>query len=105
MPRRLNPDVVMSETVADGQVQDANGNADVISEAAPSFDLLRERGREYLDLNQQIKDLGAQTAVLRKSLKNIEKALFNGMLLSGLEELEIEGVKISRIRKLQTKEE
>ena len=69
--------------------------------SAVSLDVLRLKAREWLDLTAQIKELGAQTALLRKSLKEVEKSLYNGMALSHVEEVEIDGQKISRIKKLK----
>lgn len=67
----------------------------------PSEEVLRARAREWLDYTQQIKELGAQVAVLRKNLKSVEKALINGMILLDREELDIDGAKITRTKKLQ----
>lgn len=79
------------------------GDSEMGSEAgsAVSLDVLRLKAREWLDLTAQIKELGAQTALLRKSLKEVEKSLYNGMALSHVEEVEIDGQKISRIKKLK----
>ena len=71
----------------------------------PSDDVLRARAREWLDYTQQIKELGAQVAVLRKNLKSVEKALINGMIQLEREEVEIDGAKITRTKKLQLTDE
>jgi hypothetical protein len=67
--------------------------------------VLRARAREWLDYTQQIKELGAQVAVLRKNLKSVEKALINGMIQLEREEVEIDGAKITRTKKLQLTDE
>jgi hypothetical protein len=72
---------------------------------SPSPEMLNVRAREYLELTQQLKEVGAQAGVLRKSLKGVEKSLLNGMLVSGMEELDVDGVKILRTRKLQMKDD
>ncbi len=105
MPRRLNP-----STVEEGEIFLDGGGAPAAADAAaaeevPTSEVLLARAREYFDLNAQIKDLGAQVSVLRKSLKGVEKALLNGMLLNNMEEVDVDGLKIYRARKLLTKED
>ena len=97
MPRRPAPRVEDSQS--GGEVNDS----ELMSEAGTvvSLDVLRLKAREWLDLTAQIKELGAQTALLRKSLKEVEKSLYSGMALSHVEEVEIDGQKISRIKKLK----
>ncbi len=80
-------------------------DSSIVGGPPPSQEVLRARAREFLDLSQQIKELGAQVAVLRKSLKSVEKSLYNGMQLTNLEDVEIDGVKILRTKKLQISEE
>lgn len=97
MPRRAAPRVEDSQS--GGEVNES----ELMSEAGTvvSLDVLRLKAREWLDLTAQIKELGAQTALLRKSLKEVEKSLYSGMALSHVEEVEIDGQKISRIKKLK----
>lgn len=115
MPRRSNPlaaaaapsSVAAHDTDEDG---DVDIDVDVSSAVAGggnegSVEVLRARAREFLDLNRQIKEAGAQVAVLRKNLKAVEKSLMNCMLLNGKEELELDGAKIVRTKKLELKDE
>lgn len=104
MPRRSNAAASVASHVDSDN--DDGGDTEMISSAAPSGpppsdEVLRARAREWLDYSQQIKELGAQVAVLRKNLKSVEKALINGMILLDREELEVDGAKISRTKKLQ----
>lgn len=97
MPRRAAARVEAEDSnsggIADSDISEAGSTV--------SLDVLRLKAREWLDLTAQIKELGAQTALLRKSLKDVEKSLYNGMALSHVEEVEIDGQKISRIKKLK----
>jgi hypothetical protein len=109
MPRRSNaaraPDLDV-DIDDDGVDSTMTADSSVVSGGPPpSQEVLRARAREFLDLNQQIKELGAQVAVLRKSLKSVEKSLYNGMQLTNLEELELDGLKILRTKKLQISDE
>lgn len=120
MPRRSNPLAAAAApparaTESDGDDGDIdidvssaiNGGAEssVSLGGGGGDEVLRARAREFLDLNRQIKEAGAQVAVLRKNLKAVEKSLMNCMLLSGKEELELDGAKIVRTKKLELKDE
>lgn len=115
MPRRANPLAAAAAPVARApESDDDNGDIDVdvssavgiaVDGVGASDDVLKARAREFLDLNRQIKEAGAQVAVLRKNLKAVEKSLMNCMLLSGKEELELDGAKIVRTKKLELKDE
>ncbi len=122
MPRRSNPLAAAAAPPAravesdgdDGDIDiDVSSAIGVSSGGAESSvslggggdEVLRARAREFLDLNRQIKEAGAQVAVLRKNLKAVEKSLMNCMLLSGKEELELDGAKIVRTKKLELKDE
>lgn len=120
MPRRANPLAAASAAPARAvESDDDHGDIDVDTsvtsaltsivgggdEGGSSDEVLRARAREFLDLNRQIKEAGAQVAVLRKNLKAVEKSLMNCMLLSGKEELELDGAKIVRTKKLELKDE
>lgn len=83
----------------------ASGAGAAPTGAAPTDDVLRARAREWLDYTQQIKELGAQVAVLRKNLKSVEKSLFGGMLQLDKEVIELDGAKITRSKKLQLTDE
>jgi len=58
---------------------------------------------KYVQLNNQIKENGAAVAALRKELKTTEKGLLAMMHAAQprLEEVVANGVKISRVNKLQ----
>ena len=74
--------------------------------AVPETDeVLAERCAEYVELNRQIKELGARITLLRKNQKGLEKNLLAIMQTIKLEEIVVDGVKISRIKKLQIVEE
>lgn len=111
MPRRANSAAAAAAAAHHDSDNDDAMDSDVgASSVAPSGppptdDVLRARAREYLDYTQQIKELGAQVAVLRKNLKGVEKALINGMIQLDREELEIDGAKIIRTKKLQLTDE
>ncbi len=83
----------------------ATGTHLEVEDTPPSSDVLNCRAQEYFNVTQQIKDLGAQVTVLRKKLKDVEKSLLSGMVLNNLEEIEINGVKISRTRRLIMKDD
>ena len=118
MPRRSNPLAAAAAAPSVSNTVDSDGDADIdvdvsssiggggsSSGAEGSEEVLRARAREFLDLNRQIKEAGAQVAVLRKNLKAVEKSLMNCMLLNGKEELELDGAKIVRTKKLELKDE
>jgi hypothetical protein len=58
-----------------------------------------------VELNRQIKELGARITLLRKNQKGLEKNLLAIMQTIKLEEIVVDGVKISRIKKLQIVDE
>jgi len=64
-------------------------------------EVLVERAEEYLQIKRELADLNSQSTLLRKGLKAAEKALVNGMLVIGLEELEVGGVRLARQRGLK----
>lgn len=66
-----------------------------------AHEVIVERANEYLQIKKELGEINAQVALLRKGLKNAEKSLVNGMLVSGLEELEVEGIRLSRLRGLK----
>ena len=101
MPRRQAVAQVHAED-EEGEIQE-DGEMAVDSER-PTQEGLRLRAQEYLDMTEQIKDLSGQTNLLRKALKATEKNLFSAMVLLNVEDLEINGTKISRVKKLQTSE-
>lgn len=95
--RTSNPDYDDDDVATDTQME--------VDNTPPSSDVLNYRAQEYFNVTQQIKDLGAQTTVLRKKLKDVEKSLLSSMVLNNLEEIEFNGVKISRTRKLIMKDD
>jgi hypothetical protein len=109
MPRRANSAAAAAAAQVDSDNDNDGGDTEMTGSSfsgapsgpAPSEEVLRARAREWLDYTQQIKELGAQVAVLRKNLKGVEKALLNGMILLDREELEVDGVKLGRTKKLQ----
>lgn len=107
MPRRSNAAAAAAHIDTDNDENDTEMMSASVAPSGPppSEEVLRARGREWLDYTQQIKELGAQVAVLRKNLKSVEKALLNGMILLDREQLEIDGVKIARTKKLQLTDE
>jgi hypothetical protein len=64
-------------------------------------DVLLERARQFIQLNAEIHELSAQTKAVRKSLKAVEEALLQGMVVSKTERLECDGQTIHRSKKLQ----
>ena len=89
------------------QIAEEDGSEDAemgTTEQQPTREALGMRASEYLELNEQIKSLASQTAILRKALKTSEKNLFTTMSLLGVEDFEANGVKISRVKKLQLTE-
>jgi predicted nucleic acid-binding Zn ribbon protein len=86
--------------------QEATEDDEVVAGAVPETDeVLAERCAEYVELNRQIKELGARITLLRKNQKGLEKNLLAIMQTIKLEEIVVDGVKISRIKKLQIVDE
>jgi hypothetical protein len=67
----------------------------------PTSEVLLERAREFIQLNREITEINAQLKLVRKSLKGIEQSLINGMVLTKTEQVECEGVVISRSKTLK----
>ncbi|MCH9717069.1 MAG: hypothetical protein K0U52_08300 [Gammaproteobacteria bacterium] len=64
-------------------------------------DVIAQRSEEYLHLKAELAAVSNQVSALRKSFKASEKALVNAMVVNGMEELEVCGVRISRKRELK----
>ena len=68
-------------------------------------EVLAERCGAYVELNRKIKELASQMTALRKTLKTQEKDLLLIMQTIKLEEIDVDGVKITRIKRLQITDE
>lgn len=67
----------------------------------PCNPILHQRASEFLEIQRQIKTLGAQVAALRKQSKVVEQALVASFISSGVEEIQIEGILITRDKKIK----
>jgi len=74
----------------DGSTVTAEGRAELTAQCS-----------KYVQTHRSIKDLAAQVGVLRKTLKEQEKNLLAVMQNVKLEEVVVDGSKITRSRKLQ----
>lgn len=83
---------------AEAEGGDASGSGSAA--AAPDNEVLADRCAAYVDLNRQIKDLASKITALRKTLKTQEKDLLEIMQNIKLEEINVDGVKITRIKRL-----
>ncbi len=63
-----------------------------------------ERANEFLTLKKELLEINEQTSALRKSVKAAEKSLVAEMAFNKIEELEVDGVKLTRARGLKTGE-
>lgn len=82
----------------DGDVDNSNVRKRVALQHDESF---VTKCAEYVELNAEIKETGARVTAMRKNLKTLEKALLEIMHATKLEDIVVDGVKISRIKKLQ----
>ena len=57
---------------------------------------ITEIGREWLDNQARIKELRAEAAEIGKDNKNLEAKIFNSMVQEGIEDVDVDGVKITR---------
>lgn len=86
---------------AEAEGGDASGSGSAAAAAAaPDNEVLADRCAAYVDLNRQIKDLASKITALRKTLKTQEKDLLEIMQNIKLEEIDVDGVKITRIKRL-----
>lgn len=67
-----------------------------------SHALMVEHAQEYLNLKKELDEVNSQTTALRKGVKTAEKALVAEMAANKIEELEIEGMRLTRARGLKT---
>jgi hypothetical protein len=104
MVRRKQLEV--SREDADGMMDEEGGHIDVDElHNVPTSEVLLERAREFINLNRDINELNSQLKLVRKSVKAAEQSLFNGMLLTKTEDLEVDGVKIFRTKNLKMSSE
>lgn len=92
----------------DGSSEESNAADDAPAAAAAApldNEVLAERCAAYVELSRKIKDLAAQITALRKTLKTQEKDLLLIMQTVKLEEINVDGVKITRIKRLQVTDE
>lgn len=82
----------------EGDEENGNGRKRVALQHDEAF---VSKCAEYVELNAEIKETGARVTVMRKNLKTLEKALLEIMHATKLEDIVVDGVKISRIKKLQ----
>jgi len=64
-------------------------------------ELLVEHAQDYLALKKELSEVNAQTTNLRKAVKASEKSLVAEMATNKIEELEVDGVRLTRARGLK----
>lgn len=103
MPRRKQLEVTREDPDG-GSMDDGEVNVDELH-SVPTSEVLVERAREFIHLNRDINELNSQLKLIRKSVKAAEQSLFNGMLLTKTEQLEVDGVTIYRTKNLKMSSE
>lgn len=107
MPRRKQIEVTREDPdnmMGDDGDDDGRIHVDELH-SVPTSEVLIERAREFINLNRDINELNSQLKLIRKTVKAAEQSLFNGMLLSKTEQLEVDGVTIYRTKSLKISSE
>ena len=107
MPRRKQLEVTREDPDGNGMDDGEDGQNVNIDDLhnVPTSEVLMERAREFIHLNRDINELNSQLKLIRKSVKAAEQSLFNGMLLTKTEQVEVDGVTIYRTKNLKMSSE
>ena len=93
-----------SQDVEQAEVEQQNTSAAATTTTTDN-EVLTQKCAEYVELNRQIREASNRVTLMRKTLKGLEKNLSTIMETINLEEIIVDGVKITRVKKLHVIDE